>query len=180
MSVARLGRALDRLYDAAGVLAALAIALICALICAQIALNAAARLGGAAWSRTIPSYAELAGFLLAAASFLALAHTLRRGAHIRVTLVVGRLPPGPRRALDAAALLLAAAASAYATLFAGRLVAASWRFGDTSPGLLAVPLWIPQAPLCLGLALLTTALLHTLAEVIATGREIPGDGSGGE
>lgn len=171
--MARLGRALDRLYDAAGALAALAIAGIAALVCAQIALNAAARIGGAAWSRTIPSYAELAGYLLAAASFLALAHTLRRGAHIRVTLLVGRLPPGPRRALDAGALALATLASAYATASMTRVLAESWRFGDTSPGLLAVPLWLPQAPVVLGLALLALALGHTLAEVLATGRAVP-------
>jgi nitrate reductase gamma subunit len=38
-----------------------------------------------------------AGFAMAASAFLGLAPALRSGAHIRVTLLIGFLPPGPRR-----------------------------------------------------------------------------------
>ncbi len=44
----------------------------------------------------IASLAEMAGYLLAATSFLALAATLKRGAHIRVTMLLGALPPRAR------------------------------------------------------------------------------------
>jgi TRAP-type C4-dicarboxylate transport system permease small subunit len=162
-------RALDRLYDAAGVLAAAAILCICAVVAAQIGLNLLARVGGPGWSWTIPSYADFAGFALAAASFLALAHTLRRGAHIRVTLLTGRMRPGARRAVEAATLGLAAAVAAYATWYMAALIGESWRYGDTSSGMVAVPLWIPQGPVAAGLALLTVALVHTLVDVLRGG-----------
>jgi TRAP-type C4-dicarboxylate transport system permease small subunit len=162
-------RALDRVYDAAGALAAAAILCICAVASAQIGLNVLARVGGPGWSWTIPSYADFAGFALAAASFLALAHTLRRGAHIRVTLLTGRMAPGPLRAVEAATLALAAAVAGYATWYVAALIGESWRYGDTSSGMIAVPLWLPQTPVAVGLALLTIALVHTLVEVARGG-----------
>ncbi|MDU0220306.1 TRAP transporter small permease subunit, partial [Escherichia coli] len=39
----------------------------------------------------VPSIAEICGFLLGTASFLALAHTLVTGGHIRVGVLVNRL-----------------------------------------------------------------------------------------
>ena len=168
-------RALDRLYDAAGVLAALAILFICAVVTAQVGLNILARLGGPGWSFTIPSYADFAGYALASASFLALAHTLRRGGHIRVTLLSGRLPEPLHRPVDALVLLLAAGLSGFAAWWLWALVAESLHYGDTSPGMVAVPLWLPQVPVALGLTLLTIALLHTLIERWQ-GRAIPDAG----
>ena len=159
-----MARALDRLYDAAGVLAALCILFICAIVCAQVALNVLSRIGGPGLSYTIPSYADFAGYALAAASFLALAHTLRRGGHIRVTLVSDRLPAPLRRPADLLVLALAAGISGFATWFLIALIAESLHYGDISPGMVAVPLWIPQLPVAAGLALLTAALVQTLAE----------------
>ena len=171
-----MSRALDRLYDAAGIAAALCILFICAIVTAQVALNVLSRVGGPGLAYTIPSYADFAGYALAAASFLALAHTLRRGAHIRVTLVSDRLPPALRRAADLAVLALAAGIAAFATWFTVALIAESLHYGDVSPGMVAVPLWIPQIPVAAGLALLTLALAHTLAERLR-GAPIP---TGGE
>lgn len=64
----------------------------------------------------IPGLDAYAGYMMAGAGFLALAHTLKRGEHIRVTLVLGRLHGGSRRWLErwatgAAALLAALFAS---------------------------------------------------------------------
>lgn len=175
-----MSRALDALYDAAGALAALAIVLICVLISAQIGLNIVSRLAGTAWSATIPSYADFAGFLLAAATFLALAHTLRRGGHIRVGILTDRLPLRARWVCELLALAGSLALAAYATWFAAGLVAESFRFGDRSRGIVAVPLWIPQLSIVTGLGLLTLALLHTLAESVAERRPVVGGSGDGE
>ena len=175
-----LGRVLDRLYDLAGALAALAIVLICLLISAQIVLNIVSRLAGTAWSATIPSYADFAGFLLAAASFLALAHTLRRGGHIRVAILTDRLPLHARWLAELAALGGSAALAGYATWYAVALVAESHAFGDQSRGMVAVPLWIPQLSIAIGLGLLTVALLHTLCESLAARRPVVAAGGEGE
>lgn len=169
-----MSRALERVYDAAGAVAALAILFICAVVSAQIGLNILARLAGPGWSWTIPSYADFAGYALASASFLALAHTLRRGAHIRVALLTDRLAARPRRALAVLVVGLAACLAAYATWYMALLIGESWRYGDTSSGMVAVPLWIPQAPVAVGLGLLTVALVHTLVEV-ARGAELRGE-----
>ena len=78
-----LRKSLDRLYRTAGVAAGICIALMALLILAQIV----ARWFGA----IIPSTEVFSGFLLAAASFMALAYTLRSGGHIRVNLLIGHL-----------------------------------------------------------------------------------------
>jgi TRAP-type C4-dicarboxylate transport system permease small subunit len=48
-----------------------------------------------------------AGYLMAGAGFLALAHTLKRGEHIRVTLVLGLFKGTARRAMEVFSLSLA-------------------------------------------------------------------------
>lgn len=161
-----MSRLLDRIYDAAGWLAALAILFICGIVSAQIGLNILARIGGSDWSYTIPSYADFAGFALAAASFLALAHTLRRGGHIRVSLVTDRLPPATRWVAELFTLALSTAMSAFATIYMILLVAESIHYGDRSTGIVSIPIWMPQVPVAVGLLLLTVALTHTLIESI--------------
>jgi TRAP-type C4-dicarboxylate transport system permease small subunit len=155
-------RLLDALYLAAGTLAALAILTICLLVSAQVGLNILARIGGPSLSFTIPSYADFAGFSLAAASFLAMAYTLRAGAHIRVNLLVSRLPQRGQWIAEIVALVLGAAITGYATWYAVLLLAESLHYGDTSSGIVAIPLWIPQCTMVAGLGLLTIALLDTL------------------
>jgi TRAP-type C4-dicarboxylate transport system permease small subunit len=165
-------RALDGLYEAAGWLAALSVLGIATIVTAQVALNAAARIGGPAWSATIPSYADLAGFALAAATFLALATTLRHGVHIRVNLVVRMLPARIAWAVECVVLAAAAAIAAYATWWSGVVAWESWHYGDTSSGMVAVPLWAPQGFMVAGLAIFTVALADTLVEAIRAGRPV--------
>ena len=155
---------LDGLYFAAACLAGIAIVAICLLITAQICFNIVARLAGSAWSYTIPSYADFCGYFLSTASFMALAYTLRSGAHIRVGLVVNRLPAGLRWSAELATLTAGAAFAAYGTFWAARLLEESWRFGDKSFGIVAIPIWMPQSFMVLGLGLLALAFLDTLIE----------------
>lgn len=168
-------RSLDWLYRAGGVLAALSILLICLLVTAQVCLNILARIGGPAHSYTIPSYADFAGFLLAAASFLALAYTLRAGAHIRVNLLISRLPERQAWVLEMLTLLLGAAITAYAAWYAVALTLESYDYGDMSTGIIAVPLWIPQVAMDAGLILLTVAFLDTLVESLRAGHPVIAD-----
>ncbi|XDA97319.1 TRAP transporter small permease [Sulfitobacter sp. LCG007] len=157
-------RLLDGVYFAAGCLAGLCIVAICLLITMQIGFNIAARLGGGGWSYTIPSYADFCGYFLSTASFMALAYTLRSGTHIRVGLVVQRLPEGPRWIAELLTLGLGASFASYATFYAARLMEESWRYGDKSTGIVAIPLWMPQGFMVLGLGILAVAFLDTLAE----------------
>ena len=71
---------LDKLYTGAGIIAGSCIVLITLMILAQIV--------GRWFGVIIPSTEDFSGYLLSAASFLALAYTFRQGGHIRVTLLI--------------------------------------------------------------------------------------------
>jgi len=167
-------RFLDRIYDASGALAAGFLVAICVVVLLQVGCNMVDALikfsGGTPLGLTIPSYAEIAGFFLAAASFLALASSLRAGAHIRVMVVLDRLPAGARRAAEFWSVGAAAAVSGYFAWYTIELVAESLEYNDLSPGIVPVPLWIPQASMALGLVLLTLALADEFV-ALARGRE---------
>lgn len=157
---------LDTLYRWSGGAAALCLLLIAAVVLAQVGANAIDALAKAVTGRAIglviPSYSDFAGFFLAGASFLALAHTLRHGAHIRVTLLLGRFGVATRRWIEGWCLLCAIALAGTFAFHAVLLVTESYHYGDLSPGMVAVPLWIPQAAMTLGLLVLNVALLDEL------------------
>ncbi|MCR8726220.1 TRAP transporter small permease [Frigidibacter sp. ROC022] len=165
-------KALDFIYAVSQALAALAICLIVALVTLQVSLNLVARAFGPEWSWTIPSYADIAGYLLAAGSFLALGPTLRAGGHIRVTLLLGRLPQVLHWAAEVLALTLGLAVAVFACGYSVNLLRESLRYGDTSSGILAIPLWLPQSLMVLGLAVLVLALADTWVEALRARRPI--------
>src|SRR5881397_2221614 len=91
-----------------------------------------------------------AGYAMAASGFLALAHTLKRGEHIRVTLVLEHLGPKARSVLERAALVVAMLLAALFAYYSARLAFQSWQFNDISTGNDATPLWIPQLAMAAG------------------------------
>jgi len=162
-------RLLDGIYRASGALAATFLVAICIVVLLQVGCNAIDAViklaGGTPIGLVIPSYAEFAGFFLAASSFLALASSLRAGAHIRVLVVLDRMPAGLRRAMEYWSLGVATATSGYFAWFTLSLVAESLEYNDLSPGIVPVPLWIPQAAMALGLVILTIAFVDDLVAV---------------
>ncbi|MCK0095831.1 TRAP transporter small permease [Yoonia sp. F2084L] len=167
-----MGRTLQKLYDICGAIAGGLILLICLLISAQIVLNGFGRLSPGTLPSTIPSYADFSGFMLAGATFLALAHTLRAGGHIRVNLVTGRLPMRLQFFAEAVVLVIAILLVGFATWFMGGLVLESLHYGDVSTGIVPVALWIPQSIAAFGMGLLLLALVHTLVDLIQAGKPI--------
>ncbi|HSN32608.1 MAG TPA: TRAP transporter small permease [Ideonella sp.] len=158
-------RLLDGLYDAAAALAALCMVGLLAMVLLAIL--------GRQLHFDLQGSDAYAGYLMAASGFLALAHTFRRGEHIRVTLLLGALKGGPRRALELWAL---AAGGALALLFAGysiRLAWQSYRFHDISTANDATPLWIPQLAMAAGTAILAIALLDELVQEARGERVLP-------
>ncbi|KZY33651.1 C4-dicarboxylate ABC transporter permease [Roseovarius sp. HI0049] len=172
---------LNTLYRVAGGLAALFILAITLLVFAQVGLNLADKISAAIAGRgvglTIPSYADFTGFFLAASTFLGLAYTMREGGHIRVTLITGRLPDRARRGTEIAVTSIALAMTGFATWYMIKLVLESHEFGDKSAGMVSVPLWIPQIPVALGLAVLTIALADELVALLR-GRPPSWEGKG--
>ena len=139
----------------------------------QVLFNAADGLiqlvGDTPLGLNLPSYSEISGFLLASATFLALAGTFLADGHIRVKLFVDRLPAAGRKGSDIFCLTAATGITAMLCWGSAQLVHSSLKFGDTSYGLLPVPLWIPQFSLVLGTAILLACLIRAL--VIAASDE---------
>jgi TRAP-type C4-dicarboxylate transport system permease small subunit len=166
-------RLLNGLYLFGGYAAAVLIALICVVVSIQVVFNlvdrVAALITGTAIGLTIPSYADFTGFFLAAASFLALAYTLRDGGHIRVTLFSGMISGKAHRVLEYICVGIAAAVSAYMSWYAVSLTMESLEYNDLSAGMIAVPIWIPQIAMALGLIILTIALIDELVVMLKGG-----------
>lgn len=118
----------------------------------------------------VPGLAEIAGYLLAVSSLLALAATLKAGAHIRVTVMLSMLGERARRVFELLALTAAAAFSAYMTWRFGLLAYDSWMFDEVSYGLVPLRLAWPQAAMAIGLAVLTIALVDELVLTVQRGR----------
>ena len=149
-----LRRALDAVYYAAAYLAAFFLIGTLAMVLVGIV--------GRWFHFHVPGTDAYAGYCMAAAGFLALAHTLKRGEHIRVTLLLERMASGRRRALEIWAL---AAGTLLACLFAWFSVRLAWQsydFNDVSTASDATPLWIPQLSMAIGTLVLVVALLDEL------------------
>jgi TRAP-type C4-dicarboxylate transport system permease small subunit len=165
---------LDRFYAVTLWLAGICLVAIGLLVFAQITgriLDAALKLiGRPPYGFVILSLSEMAGYLLAAASFLALAGTLKAGAHIRVTMMLSALGEGTRRLFEILAFAASAAFSAYMTWWIALLAFDSWRNTELSPGLIPVPLMWPQLTMAVGLLAVTIALVDELVLVLSRGR----------
>jgi len=153
----RVCRILDGLYVAGGVLASLFLIAILLLIVAQMV---------ARWTTTTFSGApNYAGYCMAAASFLAFAHALNRGAHIRVSILLNAL--GSRKYwLEVFCFLVGGAASTYLAWYAIRANIWSHKFNDISQGQDATPIWIPQLGMSIGAVLLAICFWDNLVRLL--------------
>jgi TRAP-type C4-dicarboxylate transport system permease small subunit len=148
-------RFLDTLYNAAGALAAFFLVGTLAMVLTAVA----GRLVGF----HLPGTDAYAGYSMAACGFLALAHTLKRGEHIRVSLLLERSSPRVRAALERLSLGVATLLAALFAFYSARLAWQSWAFNDISTASDATPLWIPQLAMAAGTLLLFVALADELA-----------------
>ena len=124
-------------------------------VLAMVLLTVISRLAGF----SAPGTDAYAGYAMAGAGFMALAHTLKKGEHIRVTLIIGKLTGKARKGLEMWALSAAAALSGLFAFYAWRLVMQSREFNDISTGNDATPLWIPQIFMAVGTTVLLIAFL---------------------
>jgi TRAP-type C4-dicarboxylate transport system permease small subunit len=157
-------KTLDFTYNAAGVLAALFMVGTLAMVLLGIA--------GRLLDFHVPGTDAYAGYCMAGAGFLALAHTLKRGEHIRVTLILERLTGAAHRALT---LWSFAAGGLLALLFAYysvRLAYQSLDFHDISTANDATPLWIPQSAMALGTLVFAIAMIDELVLEILGRRKV--------
>ena len=124
----------------------------------------------------VPGIDAYAGYLMAATGFLALAHTLKRGEHIRVTLVINALRGTSRKALEVWALVVALLLAMLFAYYSCRLAWQSYTFHDISTSNDATPLWIPQLSMAWGTVVLAIAFLDELVLELRGQRRAPASG----
>ena len=147
-------RFLDALYNAAAALAAVCMVALLVMVLLSVF--------GRQFNFHVPGTDAYAGYLMAASGFLALAHTLKKGEHIRVTLVLGALSAGPKRAMEIWAHGAGALIAILVAIYSCRLVWQSHSFHDISTSNDATPLWIPQLAMAAGTIILVIAFIDEL------------------
>jgi len=147
-------KALNALYDGAAALAALFLAGLLVMVLLSV--------GGRQFNFYVAGTDAYAGYLMAASGFLALAHTLKRGEHIRVTLILAALSGGWKKGMEVWALAFASALTAMFAFYSCRLAWQSRLFNDVSTGSDATPLWIPQIGMAVGTVILAIAFVDEL------------------
>lgn len=151
-------RPLDWLYRASAVLAALSLLGIFLAMMAQVVLRE--------MGRQFPGADDLVAYLTVATSFFALAWTFKRGELIRVGLFVEKLPPGPRRWLEALVLALAVVLTATIAWFTFADAMFSREIEEVAQGTVPFPIWVPKLAMPLGAGILCLAVAEELVAVL--------------
>ncbi len=147
---------LDRLYLSSGYLAGMFLMAIGLTIVAQVV----GRLVGVAIDST-----EISGFCLATSSFLGLAYTFHSGSHIRINMLIRNLVGPPRRVVELWCCGVGAVVFVFFSYHVVELFWLSFTFGDRSRGLFAIPLWIPQIGMVIGVFLLAIGFIDEFIRV---------------
>ncbi|NWF55584.1 MAG: TRAP transporter small permease [Syntrophaceae bacterium] len=158
--ISRLRHGLNTLFNIGGWMGACFVALIAVIIIIQVI--------GRELGYQVRGADDFTAWSVAASIFFALAYTLKKGGHIRVTLIIERLRGRSARAATLISLFVGTLVTGMLALSAIHLVADSYRFEEVAQGLLSVPLWIPQMGLLLGSLLLFLALLDSFLVALFT------------
>lgn len=157
-----LRRALDFLYQFTGAAAALCVFLIFILmIGASIGRGLNLRVG---------MVNDIVAWLCAGAAFFAMANAFKHGDFVRVTFVMDKLPRPAQRALEVCCLAAAAVLVGYLAWWATAYTYESYTFQDIATGMVAIPIWIPQAAFVIGSWLFWIAVIDELVIVLRGGR----------
>ncbi|MGI9507773.1 MAG: TRAP transporter small permease subunit [Geminicoccaceae bacterium] len=147
--------AIDRLSQAAAVVAAACLALLAIVILAEV-------VSVWAFNKSLEFSWEYGAFFMAGAFFLGLGWTLQEGGHVRVDILTGQLPPAAARLLDIAATSIGLAIAAFLTYALAGLAWSSFVDGSRTFTATATPLAIPQALITAGALILTLQLFARL------------------
>jgi TRAP-type C4-dicarboxylate transport system permease small subunit len=149
-----LRRSLDALYNGAAALAGVFMVLLLVMVLLSIL--------GRQLHFNLPGVDAYAGYMMAGTGFLALAHTLKNGEHIRVTLLIGALKGGWKRGFEVWALFAASLLALLAAFYSCKLAWQSYTFHDISTSNDATPLWLPELTMAIGTVVLAIAFVDEL------------------
>jgi TRAP-type C4-dicarboxylate transport system permease small subunit len=155
---------LDRVYGASLFLAGLFLVAIFALMIGEAVLR---KMGS-----YITGASELIGWCCAAAGFLALPATFKRGDMVRVGLLVDALPPRVRKPILLACLLLGLVFTGYMLKATAAYMWGSFVVDELTQGMIEIQVWIPMLSFLVGVALMLVAILD---EWVVAWRTPPAD-----
>lgn len=115
----------------------------------------------------IPSSEDFAGWLLSATIFFGLAYTFNTGGHIRLTILLGKLPEKIRKVFEIFALIVGICIAAYLAYYTCFTVYESFDFDDITDTYLPMPLWVVQLPMALGSVFLLFACIDSLLVILS-------------
>jgi TRAP-type C4-dicarboxylate transport system permease small subunit len=109
---------------------------------------------------------EITGYLLAFGISWGLAHALAERAHIRVDMLLGRMPLALRAWMHGLALAFLVVLAFFFAWRGWAVVAESWEFGARDTSALSIPLVVPQGLWAIGLTVLLALGGVLLLEVV--------------
>jgi TRAP-type C4-dicarboxylate transport system permease small subunit len=109
---------------------------------------------------------EITGYMLALGITWGLAHTLTLRAHIRVDVLVTRMPVGLRAYMHALALAFLTVMTFFFAWRGWAVFGESWEFGSTDTSALSIPLVLPQGLWALGLSVFFVLTVTLFLEVV--------------
>jgi TRAP-type C4-dicarboxylate transport system permease small subunit len=152
-------RLLDRVYLWAGYAAAACICLILFVTVTQIVTR---YLG-----INVRGLSSYAGYLMAASTYLGLAHALSRGSHIRIE-TVSKLFGSRKIYIDLFAFSAGMVIATWFAWYCCNMVYTTFVLEDVSTDLDATPLWIPQATMAIGSVLFAIAMADNFLTLLLT------------
>lgn len=150
-------RFLDGLYRVSGAAA------VCCLV--MIVVFASAQIIARPFGVVVPSADEFAGYSMAGATFLGMAHTLRSGTHVRMQVLLSYLSPGALRWFELACTLTGALVTGTLSIYTIDMMIISHQIGEWTLGLLPIPKWLPMSFMTVGLMVFAIALLDDFVRI---------------
>ncbi len=150
---------LDKLYLWSGLLSAVCICFILLVTLAQITTR---YLG-----INLQGISTYAGYLMAASTFLGLAHALSHGSHIRIETISKLFGKG-RFYFDLFSFAVGSLIATWFAWFSCNMVRTTFVLNDISTDLDATPLWIPQATMALGTVIFAIAMIDNFMTLLIT------------
>lgn len=151
--------ALDKIYLWAGYASAACIGMILLVTLAQIITR---YLG-----INLQGISSYAGYLMAASTFLGLAHALTRGSHIRIE-TISKLFGNGRIYFDLFAFATGAIITGWFAWYSCNMAYTTYALNDVSTDLDATPLWIPQSSMAIGTIIFAIAMVDNFLTLLLT------------
>ena len=151
---------LDRTYDISLFLAGVFLVAIFVVMIVESVLR---KMGG-----YIPGASELIGWFCAAAGFLALPATFKRGDMVRVGVLIDAFPDRLRKGMLLLCLTLAIVFTVYMVWAVGSYLWGGWKTDELTQGMIEIPVWIPQLSFLLGVFLLLVAVIDEMVVALVT------------